>query len=153
MSDTKTDISGLKGEDIMTAQAYSVTTDMTVKEVISELIDRKISGAAVVDNMKTVISVISEVDLMKFAAGGGVGRKIGEFMDKLVSPEKILKVQKKDSFKDIFKHFLLNPVRRVIVVDSADKIQGIISRRDILKAFLSVEAAKDEEKTKDEAKE
>ena len=141
MSSDSPGVTNLIAENIMTAQTFSVTTDMTVESVIRELIDRKISGAPVVDSTRTVISVISEVDLMKFAAAGGVKRQVGEFMDKLVSQDKILKVEKKDSFKEIFKHFLLNPVRRVIVVDSADKIQGIISRRDILRAFLDAESS------------
>lgn len=146
MTADKKGVALLTAKDIMTADTYSVTQDLTVQAVMKELIDRQISGAPIIDSMKNCISVVSEVDLMKFAAAGGIKRKIGEFMDKLVSPDKVLKVQKQDVFKDIFKHFLLNPVRRVIVVDSNNKVQGIISRRDILRAFLAVEEHKAGEK-------
>lgn len=145
MSEQKANVGTLTAQDIMTPNAYSVTTDQTIESIMKDLIDKKISGAPVVDKSKNVISVISEADLMKFAAAGGLKRTVSEFLDKLSSSEKVLKVEKKDLFKNIFKHFLLNPVRRVIVVDSSDKLQGIISRRDILKAFLMFEEAKEGE--------
>ena len=142
----KKSIANMTAKEIMTAEAWAVTPDMTVQAIMQELINKKFSGAPVVDSMKKCISVVSEVDLMKFAAAGGIKKQLSDFMDKLVSADNVLKVEKNDPFKEIFKHFLLNPVRRVIVVDSSNKVQGIISRRDILKAFLAVEGQKEEQK-------
>lgn len=123
-------------KDIMTAETYAVTGDQTVENIITDLIQKRISGAPIVDSENKVISIVSEADLMKFAAAGGLKRNLSDFLDKLASSENVFKVTEDDSLKDILKYFLINPVRRAIVVDSSNTLQGIISRRDILRSLV-----------------
>ena len=54
----------MQAKDIMNKEVVSVLVDATVKEVAKLIIDRKISGIPVINDQRTVLGVISEVDLM-----------------------------------------------------------------------------------------
>lgn len=131
------DVRALRVEEIMISEVHSVTMSTTVRHAIKLLLLKKISGAPIVDGVDHVLSVISESDLIKFAALGGLDKQLGEFESKLVSKSELVSVRKEDLFRDVFKQFITKPVRRVIVVDSDGKLQGLVSRSNILKAFLS----------------
>jgi predicted transcriptional regulator len=136
----KPSVSSLKISDIMTAQPFSTTMADTVREVIESLIARKISGAPVLEkNSSKVISIVSEADLMRLAALGGLDQRLSDFSDRLVPTSQLVTVGPDDSFSEVFKRFLTKPVRRVLVVDSQMNLLGIVSRRDIIAAFLKME--------------
>ena len=126
-------------ESMMTSPVVSLNLTTTVKEAIYILLTRRISGAPVLDQAERLVSVVSEADLMKFAALGGIHDPLGNFKDKLVATSALVTVKKTETFKEVFKQLLVNPVRRVLVVDSAGKVQGIVSRANILRAFLTSE--------------
>jgi predicted transcriptional regulator len=132
----KKTIGSLTVDSIMIKDVHTIDPTMTVKEAIQLLLTHKISGAPVVGAMGKAISVISQTDLMKFAAGGSMDKQIITLLDKLVSPENLIVVRKADPFKEVFKQFLIKPVRRVLVVDGTGKLLGIVSRSTILKAFM-----------------
>jgi predicted transcriptional regulator len=123
-------------EDLMTSEVFAFTPMTTVSDAINIIITKKISGAPIVDQANRVVSVVSESDLIKFAALGGMDKTLGDFEAKLVKKESLVTVKRSDRFVDIFKKFLDYPVRRVLVVDSNGKLQGIVSRSNILKAFI-----------------
>ncbi len=133
------DVKNLKVEDVMTVTVHCATMDMSVRSIIKMLLTKNISGAPVIDQMDRVVSVISESDLIKFAALGGLDKPLSEFASKLPNSGNLVAVQRQDIFRDVFKQFLVNPVRRVLVLDSTGKIQGLVSRSNILRAFLSEE--------------
>src|SRR5687767_7191367 len=103
-------------ESLMTRKVFYATLDMTVREIIKSLLSNQISGMPVVDSLHKVISVVSQSDLLQFAAVGGLNRKLVDFADKLPSASDVVFVHKNDSFVEVFKKFLTHPVRRVIVV-------------------------------------
>ena len=125
----------------MTANVISVMSSYTVKDTIELLLNKKISGAPIVDANRLVITVVSEADLMKFAVTNPLDTPIHKFLSFLTPTKDLITVQKTDSFKSIFKQFLTKPVRRVIVVDPQGRLEGIVSRSNILKAFLQVEGS------------
>lgn len=94
-----------------------------------------------------IVSVVSEADLMKFAAIGSLDEPLLLHLDKLPAQENLVVVLPEDPFSEAFKKFLTKPVRRVIVIDHYQKPVGIVSRRDIIKSFLEHE--NDLEKYKD----
>lgn len=57
----------LKLSDVMTRDVMTVGPDLTVREAMAVLTDRRVSGAPVVENNK-VVGVISTSDLLRFAA-------------------------------------------------------------------------------------
>lgn len=133
----KLSVSSLKAEDIMTKTVFAFNMNTTVREAILELLDRKISGAPIIEPKTTlVLSIASEADLMKFAAMDGLDQQLSSFVDKLPMATNIISARPNDVFADVFKLFLTKPVRRVIITDDGGRLQGIISRRDIMRSFV-----------------
>lgn len=128
-------------EDFMIEDPITVNLEMSVSEIITLLLEEGISGAPVTTNHGKVLSVVSHKDLMIYAAAGGMKDKLKKFIPKLVPSNKLICVTRKDTFTTVFKMFLKNPVRRIIVRDSTGTLQGLITRTHILQAFLdSLEA-------------
>ncbi|MCP3992504.1 MAG: CBS domain-containing protein, partial [Actinomycetia bacterium] len=50
--------------DVMTADVVAFQQEMPVEEALRLLIDRRISGAPVVDDDRRIVGVLSEVDLL-----------------------------------------------------------------------------------------
>lgn len=131
-------VSSLKIQDIMTKNVYLVTPDMTIKTIIDLLLSKGISGAPVIDNVtQRILTVVSEADLMKIAALNGVNDQLVKFLNQLPKTKDLVVISQRDAFAEIFKKFLTSPVRRVPVIDDQGMVLGIVSRRDIIKAFLT----------------
>ncbi|MEQ1877577.1 MAG: CBS domain-containing protein [Bdellovibrionia bacterium] len=135
-------------DQFMTPKVECVTFAMTVKDVIEMLLRKNFSGAPIVDQAQRLVSIISESDLMKFAATGGLNEPLQKYALKLAPLSKIVSVVHGAPFSEVFKKFLENPVRRVVVVDGNGKVLGIVSRGNVLRAFLESEAAEGAAKAK-----
>jgi predicted transcriptional regulator len=123
-------------EKFMVGNVISVTTNVKVRDAIKLLLEKQISGVPIVDVNQILLTVATEFDLMQFAARGQLDSLISQVLDRLPAKEKLYTVKKGDNFKDAFKFFLANGVRRVIVVGVTGKVDGIVARRDILRAFM-----------------
>lgn len=130
-------VAGFKIREIMTSNPISVYFNDTIRHIMQLFIEKKISGAAVVEAATgKVLSVVSESDLMKFAALGNLESPLANFKAKLTSVADLVTVHPEEAFTEVYRRFLTKPVRRVLVVDQNLHLIGIVSRRDILKAFL-----------------
>lgn len=123
-------------EDFMEKKVVQIDGQTTVRQAIELLIKEEISGVPVVDQNGNLVSVVTEFDLMQFAAKGNIDSPLGGLLSKLVPKDKLLTVRKGDAFKEAFKWFLTRNVRRVLVIGPTGKVEGIVARRDILRAFL-----------------
>ena len=123
-------------KQFMKTSVATIPDTMTVRQAIQLLVDKGISGAPVVDSSGLVLSVVSEFDLMQFAAKRLFDTKLHDLLDKMIPIKKLVSVRKEDDFVELFKHFLIDRVRRILVLDQTGKLEGIVSRRDILKNFL-----------------
>lgn len=135
-SDKKPAVKALRVEEMMTIDVVAVTPVMTLKEVVKLFLERRISGAPVIDQNGNVISVISQTDLIQFIALDGMAGQVNQYLKKLPKTENVVSVRKTDLFRDVFKEFLIKPVRRIIVVDDNGRLQGIVSKSNLLRAFL-----------------
>ncbi|GAB1445477.1 MAG: CBS domain-containing protein [Cyclobacteriaceae bacterium] len=108
--------------------------DQTIKEVIDIIIDKKISGAPVLDNRGKLIGMLSEKDCLRIIIDQAphklpiASRKVSDYMTadvKTVPPD--------SDVVSAANQFLHSPMRRMPVVDNG-VLKGQISRRDILKA-------------------
>ena len=139
-------------DQFMTPKPECVLFAMTVKEVIQLLLKKNFSGAPIVDQAQRLVSIVSESDLMKFAAAGGLNEPLQKFAMKLPKLSEMVAVVHGAPFSEVFKKFLENPVRRVVVVDGNGKVMGIVSRGNVLRAFLESESADSAVKAKLEDK-
>ncbi|MGC7847101.1 CBS domain-containing protein [Desulforudis sp. 1088] len=146
----------LKAGDIMTTAVITVNPDDEVEKVARLLLEHHISGLPVVDEEGQLVGIITEGDLVfqekKIRAPlytvilGGViylekpqhfidelkrtiARKVGELMS-----TKLHTVGPDASVEDIATIMVERNINRVPVVDEDNKLIGIVSRQDIIRA-------------------
>lgn len=125
--------------EIMSQPVKVMTPLMTVKEAIQFLMAYRVSGAPLVDHTGTLLSIVSELDLMKIGALDGTDTRLHEAENRLVKRKDLITIKPDAPFLNLFKLFIEKNVRQVLVLDDADKVVGIVARRDILKAYIESE--------------
>ena len=140
----------MKVKEFMTPSVHTVTLDMTVREAIEKLTSNQISGAPIVDSSQKVVSVVSEGNLLKLAAGKNLDKKISQVIGQLPKSESLIHLSSASSFIDAYRLFLANSVHRIIIMDANGKLQGIVSRSNVLRILVST--AKDALPTEENVK-
>ena len=139
----KNPVAELKIADIMTTSVVVATFDMSIKALMELLIKQKVSGVPIVDlSSRKLISLVTEADLIRFAAMKDIHAALSDFSDKLPKQDEISVVHPEDPFSSVYEKFLKTPFRRIPIVDENWTIRGIVSRRDVMKAFLIVKKRK-----------
>lgn len=120
-------------KNYMSANFVTFTPDMAVLRAINELVEKRISGAPVVDKIGNLVGILSEQDCLKIALtasyhGESAGR-VAEYMQPLVKT-----VESEASIVEVASMFLRDGYRRYPVLED-NRLVGQISRRDILKAL------------------
>lgn len=123
-------------EQVMVTNVRSISSEMTVRQAIQELLKNSISGAPVIDSQKKVLTVVSEGDLLKLAASMGLEKTIYQCMLKLTKTDKLITAKRTDKFTDLYRKFLSNSVHRLIVVDEKGRLEGLVSRSNVLRALV-----------------
>ena len=115
--------------------------EQTIQEVISIIIDKKISGAPVLDDQKKLVGIISEKDCLRIIVDQAYhnlpaeSRKVSDYMTL-----KVKSLTPKTNVVEAAIEFLNSPVRRFTVVDVNGTLLGQVSRRDILKAAQNIKS-------------
>ncbi|PMP63307.1 MAG: hypothetical protein C0197_02995 [Caldimicrobium thiodismutans] len=142
--------------DVMTEKVIAVREEASLKEVVSILSEKGISGLPVVDAQNRVIGIVTEADILSQMAPGRklsfkeiVRHLIGEPVPKRLE-EKISEIKVKDimtspvitigpdaDIRDVAIIFEQKRIKRLPVVDKDNRLIGIISRQDIVRAFAS----------------
>ncbi|SET07094.1 CBS domain-containing protein [Natronincola peptidivorans] len=145
-------------KDIMTKEVIAVKKDDTVERVIEILLEHNISGLPVVDEENRVIGIISEGDLiyrskklhipayftlldsyiflenpknLEMQIKKMAGYRVGEVMT-----DQVITVEEEETIEEIATIMSEKHVNRVPVVKNK-KLMGIISRRDIIRAYAN----------------
>ncbi len=143
-------------KDIMSKDVVTVHETNTVEEVARIFIEKKISGVPVVDSQNKIIGIISEGDLvfqqkklnppvfLSFFDGViQIGKnaffdeikKISAFLIKDLMTKEDLVVAKEDmDVSDVASLLIENKVNRIPIVDEENRVVGIITRYDLIKA-------------------
>lgn len=114
--------------------------DQSIEEVIDIIIERKISGAPVLDENNKLVGIISEKDCLRIIVDQAYhnlphsGPIVSDYMTKNV---KTLSIN--SDVVEAANAFLNTPVRRLPVVENGTLL-GQISRRDILRAAKNIKA-------------
>ena len=128
-------------QSLMTSQVHCIRPDMTIHEAITILLNHSVAGAPVVDDQNKVLTVASEGDLLKLAANGSLDKKISQCMDRLCRTENLITLRRTDAFATAYMKFLSHPVHRLIVIDEKGRLEGIVSRSNVLKIVLESKKA------------
>ena len=121
--------------DVMARQLVTFTPDTNIHEAIRVLLDRRISGAPVVDEDGTLVGVLSKKDCLKIVFSSRYhddwGGPVREFMS---TPVETL-----DAGEDLVsaaQRFLQSHYRRFPVLQEG-RLVGQVSRYDILKVLTA----------------
>ena len=137
-------------EGVMTRRVVTARTDSDIRDVSALLSENRISGLPVVDERSHVVGVVSEADLLSLAGmerghsfkdivkhilGEPVprrkqGNRVGEIMS---SPA--MTTRPETDIRDVAKILESKGIKRLPVVDEENRLVGIVSRGDIVRAM------------------
>ena len=120
--------------DIMTSQLVTFTPDTNIHKAIHVLLEKRLSGAPVVDDAGTLVGILSKKDCLKIVFSTSYHQDRGGSVSEYMSTD----VQTLDfdmNLIDTAKHFLESSFRRFPVMQDG-KLVGQVSRHDILKSLI-----------------
>lgn len=142
--------------DVMTRNVISVAPDATVAEAVESMLERGISGLLVVDEFGTLAGIVTEGDLLRRDELGterrrswwlrliaSPGRQAGDFTRTHgrrvadVMTHDVLSVEADAPLADIVALMEEHRIKRVPVLE-ADRVVGVVSRADLLRALSVV---------------
>ncbi len=120
-------------KDYMSASLVTFTPDMDILEAISVLIEKRISGAPVLDKQGNLVGELSEKDCLKVALHASYhSESAGTVAEYMHTGSKT--VDADTNIVDIAGMFLRDGYRRYPVMKD-NRLVGQISRRDVLRAL------------------
>lgn len=144
----------MKIQDIMTRDVITLLSQTTIPEAIEKLFSCKISGLPVVDTDQHVMGMFTEKDVLRAILPSyvsQVGRFVYENTPKTIKSKAeklallkvgdlmhkdVIKVLQDTPVSEVARLMLTQNVRRIPVVDAADRLVGIAARADVLKQIL-----------------
>jgi CBS domain-containing protein len=158
----------MRAADVMTTFVVSVTPETTVGEAARVMVDRRISGLPVIDALGTLVGMVSEGDLLR-RVEAHTERKRPRWLEFLAANSQLASDYVKSHARHI-RDVMTAPVvtatedmplaeiadllerRRVkrVPIVRGDKVLGIVSRSDILRAVASGAGAQPAASTADD---
>ena len=124
----------IKVSEYMAATLVTFKPDMTMKLAINHLVEKRISGAPVVDNHGNLVGMLSEQDCMKMALSAGYHEDMGGLVQDYMTPQ-VDTVDAETSILKLAQRFIDQPNRRRFPVLQNNRLVGQVSRRDVLRAL------------------
>ncbi len=124
-------ISIMKVKEVMTRSVETIEKDENISKAARKMREKGIKSLLVVDNGK-IIGIITTTDIIKKAMTTG---KINTKVSTIMTPH-IITISCETPVKEAARIMVENKIRHLPITDQ-DKIVGIISDRDILRALVS----------------
>lgn len=143
----------MKAKDIMRKKVVTVTGAMTLRELAKLLVEKRISGAPVVDGRGKLIGVVSQTDLVRHEREAGTERAVPAYykdhedwvlarglqfedpdftrVEDIMTPA-VLSADELTPVEELARTMLRRRVHRLIVTDKG-RLRGIVSATDLLK--------------------
>lgn len=119
--------------DYMTGSLTTLSPDMTLMDAVHVLLERRISGAPVVDRTGNLVGILSEKDCLKAALDASYYGYRGGLVADHMQP-RVETVDDETPIFDVARLFIEGHFRRYPVVRDR-RLVGQISRRDVLRAL------------------
>ncbi len=142
----------MKVKDVMTTEVATIGPESSLKDAAIELATRRISGMPVVDGEGHVLGVVSEADIL--AKEGDERRGGGGFLQWLIDPEDPWLTSRFDAvtvdeamskpartigpdrpLAEAATVMLEESINRLPVIDADNRLIGLVSRGDLVRAF------------------
>jgi predicted transcriptional regulator len=140
----------------MSAQRIAIAPAATPRQLARMLLEHGISGVPVVDDGDHVIGVVSKTDLLQWCVKGGLGFGATNLLAALAEGGNGTRVDAIDlgivadfmtsdpvttnpnePLARAARRMVENRIHRLIVVDEAGRLQGVVTSMDLLRAFPS----------------
>lgn len=123
--------------DIMTSKPKTTSTSEVLEDVVRLFLEQGVSSTPVIDISGEMIGMLSELTLVKaymlHLARMHTGGKIANHTD-LLDPVHF--VFEDTPMSDVLKEILASPTHRVLVKNKKEKVVGIISPKDLMRALI-----------------
>ena len=117
-------------KDIMTKHVIAISSEATIDEAISRILDHRVSGLPVVDAEGQLLGVISEIDVIDLVYEADIDADtVGDHMTR-----DIRALDTEATLDDAAGLFCAQSIRRIPVVREG-RLVGILSRRDLILAY------------------
>jgi len=146
----------MKVSDVMTRRVVSVTPEATIRHAIRLMLDNHISGLPVIDDQGRLVGIVSEADFLR-RSEIGTQRKRSRWLDALLGPagpandyvhshgfkveevmtRKPITVQEDTPLDQVVHLMEGHRVKRLPVV-RGEKVVGIVSRANLMRALASI---------------
>ncbi len=123
-------------KDYMSGKLVAFQQDTDVLDAIHELVQKRISGAPVLDNFGNLIGMLSEFDCMQVVMTAGYHGEPGGPVSELMATD-VKTVDADMSIFDLAEQFMEDRYRRYPVMKD-NRLVGQISRRDVLRALVEL---------------
>jgi CBS domain-containing protein len=117
--------------DVWTTDVVRVTEDMEVRAVALLFGDEAITGAPVVDGEGRVVGVISQRDLLDHALTPSTEGRPAAIVRDIMTPAAVT-VEEDTPLPEVAARMARHGVHRVVVVDRAQRVQGIVTSMDLV---------------------
>jgi CBS domain-containing protein len=104
---------------------------MDVLEALRILVEERLSGAPVVDQIGNLVGILTERDCMQIALGAGYHSEDGGGVENFMT-RSVVTVEANTPITELAERFATSNFRRLPVMEKG-RLIGIISRRDVLK--------------------
>jgi CBS domain-containing protein len=148
----------MKIQDVMTKDVVTVEPASSLKEVATLLVEHRVSGLPVVDSDGTVLGVISEADILFKECGEQGPQGVLAWLLEPGGPDKLDATSVRQAMTvpartitperpvaEAAKRMLEEGVNRFPVVDDDGALVGIVTRADLVRAFVRTDQAIAEE--------
>lgn len=118
--------------ELMRSHLFELAPESDVFEAIGQLLQRRVSGAPVVDDDRKLLGVFSEKDSMRVLVQGAYEQLPTAECRAFMNPDTGRIISDETGLLEVAKMFVETPYRRLAVIHD-DRLCGQISRRDVLK--------------------
>ena len=140
--------------DFMIQDVISVRDSSTLKELLETLLNERIGGVPVLNGEGKLVGMVGDGDVIRFlkpkvqriydffsyivvmdpiSLDSIVGPKLGVKVDKIMTKNNLFKVTPEDDLEDVMSIFASHHFKKLPVVDSINKVVGVVSRGDIIR--------------------
>ncbi|HPG06454.1 MAG TPA: CBS domain-containing protein [Saprospiraceae bacterium] len=138
-------ITGLPAESVtkyMATNLITFTPETDIMDAINTLLDKRITGAPVLNQRNEVVGMIDDKDCLHILVDSVYHNQpvhkhtVGDYMTDVMR-----KITEDADIVDAANIFLSTKFKRLIVTDKVGRLKGQISRRDILRAIKDMDGS------------
>ena len=123
----------------MATNLITFKPESDINEVVNILLDKRITGAPVLNDKKEIVGIIDDKTCLKLLVGSeyynnpNSNQPVKDFMDNVLKT-----VPESTTIAEAANLFLETKYKRLLVVDDHGKLVGQMSRRDVLRAVRDI---------------